>query len=529
MRWLAPGLAAATLLGAFAILQGMLTAGLVPLAVFGPAYALARSLDDHGGRARRQAARVTVAASAAIGLAFLPALAPAGLPAPSWSTLGAALTAAGAGTLAGFAAADHTAPSRQRQRWSFIHAMQARHARGLAVLAGVATLAGTLVALLREAPIARLGETARTLPEAVFGELAVAGALVLPDPTASFAIAFPLSLAPLAIGFLTSPERSAPFAAGGAAIALLAPLVVWLDVPVRAATGAWVPVSVLDEPGLAVVDALAPSATGLLVAAGLVYAIRHHAIDCRATRAGWALVAALVTAIVWGLVPALTVALGIAAAALLAYLATDRAPFGLAITLGALLGGLTQFAFPLPTSWTMGALAGAAAGAAAGTHAATRSIEVPDGELRSPTTLTALLLALVGLGLLVVLAGDIAPALGPFPAPHARGLEAGLAALIEGEGALLLAWGLVAGAVVEATTGQGAWVGLGALAGPGIAVLVLAGSLLRALWEKGLLDRAREGYVMRGQLGYELVRVHVLVAGVLAGETIAMAIAAAIG
>lgn len=529
MRWLPTGLLVAAVLAALALLQGMLTAGLVPLAVFGPVYALARTAGDGAGPSRRRAARVTVAATAGLGAAFLPALGLAeSVTAPPWLTLGVVLVTVGTGALAGFAATptEREPTGRERQRWSFVNAMADRHARGLTSLAGVAVLGGTLIALLREAPIARLGGQARTLPEAVFGAHAVGGALALPGPEAAVAVAIPLSLAPLALGFLTSPKRSAPLALGGLAVPLLAPLVLYLDVPVQAATGAWVPITVLERPGLAVADALAPSAAGLLVGAGVVYAVRRGRFDPRASRAAWALAAALLAAPLWGLLPGALVLSSVLAAAGIVAVASGRAPFGLAVALGGLAGSLAGVVFDVPTGWAVGVLLAAAAGSAAGTYAASRSIQLPGGGLRSPWTLVYVLAAVGGVGVLFALAPDLAGGSLAFPAPHARGLGAALAAGLGSRGLPLLAWGLVAGAVVEAIAGRGAWIALGALAGPGVAGLVLAGSLLRALWENGLLERAREGYVMRGQLGYELVRVHVLVTGVLAGEALAVGIAA---
>jgi len=94
---------------------------------------------------------------------------------------------------------------------------------------------------------------------------------------------------------------------------------------------------------------------------------------------------------------------------------------------------------------------------------------------------------------------------------------------------LLLLWGLAAGALAQWGLGRGALVGLGFLVGPGVGLLVLLGALARAAWEHQLLDRAREGFVMRGEFGYELLRVHVLVIAVLAGEALAVAIGPAIG
>jgi hypothetical protein len=524
MRAVHLGLTLATVIAALALFHGMITAGLVPLAVFGPAYALARTTAG-ADRARSRAARVTVAASAALGLALVPALRQAAFPQPAWASIGLTVTAAGAGALAGFAAADHGSTASSRQRWSFVNAMEHRHARGLALLAGVAVLAGTLVALLREAPIARLGDASRTLPGAVFGDLAVDGALVLPGPTSTLAIALPLSLAPLALGFLTSPKRSAPLAAGGAAVLALAPLVVWLDVPARASTGAWVPVSVIETPGLAVPRALAPSTMGLLVAGGAVHAVRRGELDPRASQAAWALGAALLSALLWGLLPGLVVGLGVLAAAGLAALATDRAAFGLAVLLGGLAGWAAQLLLDVPASWTVGVFVATSAGGAAGMLAACRAVDVPGEGLRSPWTLVYALAGLLGVGAVLATTSAGAGSLAPFPAPHARALEAALAALLDGRGLLLLLWGLIVGGLLEWLVGRAAWVALGGLAGPGIAALVLAGSLLRALWEKGLLERASEGYVMRGQLGYELLRVHVLVAGVLAGEALALTIA----
>jgi len=529
MRWLPIGLALATALAALALFQGMVTAGLVPLAVFGPAYALARSLEP-GDEARRHAARVVVAASAGVGLALLPAVGMAdGIPRPDWARAGLTVVAAGTGALAAIAATPKPPTDRHEdRRWSFIHALEQRHARGLALLAGVAVPAGTLVALLREAPIARLGEVARTLPEAVFGAYALQGAIVLPDPSATVAVAIPLSVAPIALGFLTSPKRSAPLALGGLAVLALAPVAVYFEVPVRASTGAWVPVSVVGTPGLAALEALAPSALGLLVGGGAVTVARRRRFSPRALRATWAGTGALLAIPIWGWLSGLVLALTLAASALVVAVTTRRAQLGLALLVGAGLGGLAHLFLPIAASWALGVLVGVGAGSAGATYASSISIEAPGGGLRSPWTLAYLLVAVAAVGLLVAVAPDIVGST-PFPAPHARGLHAGLAALVEGRSLLLIVWGLAAGGLVQAFVGRGAWIGLGALAGPGVAGLVLVGSLLRALWEKGLLDRAREGYVMRGQLGYELLRVHVLVAAVLAGEALAIAIAAVLG
>lgn len=530
---LAIALAITTPLAALVLFQGMITAGLVPLAVFGPVYAISRSGGAHGERARRQAARVTVAASAGVGMAFLPAAlgTPVAQPA-AWASLGVALVAAGAGALAAQAGAPagRGMGRRDRKRWAFVDAMRDRHALGLALLGLVALPSATLVGILREAEIARLDGVGATLPDAVFGAHAVEGTLVLPDPTSTIVLAIPLSLAPLALGFLTSPKRAAPFAAGGLAVLLLAPLVVAFDVPLRADTGAWVPISILDRPGLAVVEALAPGSAGLLAGAALTYALKRHRLDPRAVRAFWAIGAALVTIPLWGLLGATIVAGGVLASALTLVLAGERAPFGFAVVLGAGAGGLLSMVLSIPDGWATGALVGAAVGSAAATYAAADSLASEGDSLRSPWTLAYVLAALLAVGLVYALVGgSLVDGSLPFPTPHARALGAGLAAIIEGQGVLLVLWGLLAGALIEAVLGVGAWIAVGALAGPGIALLVLAGSLLRALWEKGLLARAREGYVMKGQMGYELLRTHVLVASVLAGEALAIVIAAAVG
>lgn len=531
-RWVILGPLMATPIAALALFQGMVTVGLVPLAVFAPAYALAHSMGTSSSRARREAARVAIAGTAGIGLALLPALSMGGRQSPPWITWSLTVVAAGTGALAALACAPATEKRTldDEQRWAFVQAMDDRHARGLALLALVALAAGTLVALLREAKIVPVEAPELTLPQALFGSHLVGGSVVLPEPTATVAVAVPLSLAPLALGFLTSPKRAAPLALGGLAVLPLAPLVSMLDVPVQASTGAWVPLSILEHPGLGAVRALAPAAAGLLVGAALVHAASRFRSRPQALRAFWALGALLVTLLVAGLVPALAIAAAALATGLVLALAADRAPLGLAVLFGAAIGGIVHVVAGMPSSVAAGALVGVTAGSAAATYGASRAIDVPGEVLRSPWMLAYAIVAVLSVGLAYRYVGPgLAGGMFPFPVPHARALSAGLAGLLDGQGGLLVVWGLVAGGLIELLVGSGAWLAVGVLAGPGVAVLVLVGSLLRAAWEKGLLDRAREGYVMRGQLGYELLRVHVLVVGVLAGEGLAMILSVVLG
>lgn len=516
--------------------QGMLTAGLVPLAVFGPIYAAARYASGEASQARTESARLTAAATVGAALALVPALAfldvdPTTVPA-RLTGLGLGLTAAGAGTLAGLAA---TPPPRrlsrdEKRRWTLVEMLDHEHARGLVTLFLVAVPAAIGIGLLREAALFGTGTDTTGLPGALFGDRVLGGRLVLPNPTSNLVVALPLSLAPLAIGFLTSPRRATPLALGGLGVLAITPLAIAFDLPVETSGGALVPLPLRVTPGFDALAALAPVGAGIVLGAGLVHGARHVRQTQLLRRALWAASAALVVLLLDGLLPAVVLLIGIACAALVVSWRARQAPLGTALVLGAVTGTVAGMLGSVGTGLALGTVVGIVAGSAALAATASRNLVLPEEAVRSPRTLAYLLIG-ISLGGAIVWAGASALAAGdaPFTAPHARGLVSALEALITSRGDLLLVWGLAAGGLIQWSLGRGALVGLGFLIGPGAALMVFLGSMLRALWENLLLDRAREGFVMRGELGYELMRAHVVVVAVLAGEAVAVAIGPLIG
>lgn len=527
----AVGMALLAPVAVLAAYQGMVTAGLVPLALFGPSYVVARAFSSDPERARVEGARVTAAASLGVALALVPALdilqGGTTLIPSRLMGLSVGLSAAGLGTLAGLATAPaprELSPTEKR-RWTLVRAVDRSHARGLLVLLAVALPAATLLGLLREAPIFAQGPGLSTLPDVLFGARAVGGRLVLPNAEASIALAIPLSLAPVAIGFLASPREATPIALGGIAVLAVTPVAIQLGIPVEAPSGGSVPLDLHPTPGVGALVALAPAGAGLLLGAGCVYVGERFA-ETRVVRRGlWAAVGALVAFGFVGLVPALALLLGIGLASLALSWRTHRAPLGAALAVGAVVGFLAGALGPTGEGMIVGTLVGIVAGGAVVAANTSRTLLLPQESVRSPRTLVYfLVMASLG-GALTWLASAHAPGVeGAFALPHARSLAAAIEALITSQGDLILVWGVVAGGLIQWQVGRGALFALGFLVGPGVALLVLVGSLLRALWEGALLDRARDGFVMRGEMGYELLRAHVLVVAVLAGEAIAVAL-----
>jgi hypothetical protein len=514
-------------IAAIAILHGTLAAGLVPLAALAPTYALARTLTTPQANVRALTAGLLVAATIGIGLAMLPAFAWAldGQPAPGFG-LGLQLAAAGTGTLAGIAAArdDATPQPSHRGSWTMVRLLEPSHARGLVALLAVGMAAGALVVGLRELPLVPGANGARSLAASLFGDNLVAGNLVLPDAHSKVALAIPLTLAPLALGTLTSIRRSGPMLVGGAAALGLGVLVRYLDVPVEDPAGNLVPIDVLANPGLASLRALAPAGAGILVGASLVFLARQATWHQPAQCVAWTLGAAIVTLAGAGPVPAIALATGLLVASLTCAYATQSAPLGAAIAAAGLLGWLASTLVPTGTALAFGATVAVTAIAAAAASSTLNSLPLDLDDVRTASTLTYTLTALAGAGLVAaVLTPLVTQASAPLPAPHALATATGLEALVEGQSLLLLAWGVVAGLVLEFAIGQAAWAAIGVLAGPGVALAVFLGSIARSLFERTLLDSAREGFVTRGELGYALLRLHVTVLGLLAGEALATA------
>ncbi len=199
---------------------------------------------------------------------------------------------------------------------------------------------------------------------------------------------------------------------------------------------------------------------------------------------------------------------------------------GVALGVGAVFGLVFGNVGAVPEGLAIGALVGIVVGGAVVSEKAARVLLLPSESLRSPATLMYVLAGLaVGGALTWGVSQAVAGGQAPFRAPHAIGLASALEALLTGRGDVLLVWGVVAGAGVQWGLGRGALVGVGFLIGPGVALLLLVGSVSRAAWESALLAKAREGFVMRGELGYGLVRAHALVVAVLAGEALAVAVA----
>lgn len=509
--------------------QGMVTAGLLPLAVFGPFYVIARALAPLPGEARTEGARMVVVASLGGGMALATALLflspPSGMDEVS---AGLFIVSAGLGGLAGLATAP---PSRgltpeEERRWTIVQAIDRDHGRGLAMLFLAALPAAVLLGLLREAPLFVGADGGlHGLPEALFGELAHQGYLLLPDPGWSLALALPLSLAPLALGFLTPQRSSLAIGAGGLALLLMVPVAVFFDLPVLTPSGDAIPLSLHARPALEAFTILAPAGAGALLGAGVVWLGRQGRPGSPARTVGWVLGGAALASLLHGLVPAVGLVAGLAAAAILLAWRTGQAPLGAALAAGALLGLALSLVTGRATALLVGALTGVVAGSAVISGETTRSLPLPQGSVRSLRTVGYAVVALVVGGLLAYLASrPITAELSPFESPHARALSSALAALIDGDYVALLIWGVVAGLVVEMVTGRGAMVALGFLAGPGVALLVVVGSLGRSLLERYLFNRARKGWVMRGEMGYELLRAHVLAGAVLAGEAITLAV-----
>lgn len=511
--------------------QGMLTAGLLPLALFGPVYAAARYASGDTSEARTESARLAAAASLGGALALVPALLflRQGLaPIPArLAGVGLGVTAAGLGALAGLATTPEPRPltTEERRRWTLVETLDRPHARGLVLLLLVTVPAAIGLGLLREAPLFAGGPGPGTLPDALLGDAAVGGSLVLPDPTASVVLTIPLSLAPLALGFLTSPRQAVPIAAGGIGLVALMPLAIAFGLPVETVDGSLVPLPLRSMPGVDAIEALAPLGAGLLLGAGAVHVGRHVAKTRLVRRSLWAATGALVVFLLDGLLPASLLLVGVLVAALVVSWRTRRAPLGGALAVGALLGLGVGATGAAAEGMALGALTGIVAGGAAITSSTARSLLLPEESVRSPRTLVYLLIGLSLGGAVAWAAGTtLASGSSPFAAPHARGLAAALEALVTSRGDLLVLWGLAAGVLIQLNVDRGILVGLGFLAGPGVALMILFGSLLRAAWESRLLERAREGFVMRGELGYELLRIHVIVIAILAGEAVAVAL-----
>ncbi len=509
--------------------QGMVTAGLLPLAIFGPFYVIARAMVPLPGEARTEGARMVVVASLGGGLALAAALLFLG-PSSGLDGLSAGLfiVSAGLGGLAGLASAPPSRglTSEEERRWTIVQAINRDHGRGLAMLFLAALPAAVLLGLLREAPLF-LGPDGglHGLPEALFGELAHQGYLLLPDPGWSLALALPLSLAPLALGFLTPQRSSLAVGIGGLVLLLMVPVAVHFDLPVITPAGDAIPLGLHARPALDALPILAPAGAGALLGAGLAWLSRQGRPGSPADAVGWALAGAAVAALLQGIVPAIGIVVGLAVAAVLLAWRRGQAPLGAALAIGAVLGFVLSLVIDQATALLLGSLVGIVAGSAVVSGEATRSLPLPQGAVRSLRTLSYAVVALVVGGALAYLASrPIAAEVSPFEAPHARALASGLSALVGGDYVTFLVWGLIAGVLVELVTGRGAMVALGFLAGPGIALMVVLGSLGRSLWERYLFNRARKGWVMRGEMGYELLRAHVLAGAVLAGEAITLAV-----
>lgn len=522
-------------LPALAVYQGLLTAGLLPLALFGPVYALARIVCQDPSKARTESVRLTAAATVGAALALVPALlflrfSPSSLPLPL-TGIGVGLTAAGVGTLAGLSAAPppRRLSREEKRRWTLVETLNLDQARGLGLLFLSAVPLVVGLVLLREAPVFAVGREAGTLPEALFGEHVIDGWLVFPHEASTWLIAIPLSLAPLAVGFLTSPPQATPIAAGGLLAAIAAPMAVVADIATTTA-GSTLPLSLHPTPGYRAFTAIAPAGAGLILGAGVAYVGPTLGDTSWTRRALWAAVGALVVLLLQGLLPALLIATGVLAAAVAVTWRTRRAPLGAALAIGAAVGTAVGLVGSMGYGLAFGSVVGIVAGGAVVAAKGARTLLVPEESVRSPITLGYLLVALaVGGSIAWIAAGPVAAGNVPVPAPHARALAAALEALLTSRGDLLLVWGLIAGGLIQWSLGRGALVGVGFLAGPGIGLLVLLGALLRAGFERLLLDRAREGFVMRGELGYELLRVHALVGAVLAAEAIGIAMGPMIG
>ncbi len=532
--WLTATLALMAPLAALVVLVGMLSTGLAPLAVFGPLYAISLALTRNVEDARAGATRATVAASLGIPLALAPVLlllADGATPIPaSLTTAGVLLLAVGLGAMAGLAAAP--APRRleehEARRWTVVAALDREQATGLIRLLIVLLPAGILVGLLREAPILLGDEGAMiTVVEAAFGELVHSGSVVLPGPSAAWLVAIPLTLSPVAIGFLVPPRQAGPLALGGLAFLVLSPLAFVFDLPVETPDGVHVPIGQLAEPALSLPIALAPIGAGALLGGGLLYLARRMRRTPILTTTAWAAAGALIAWTTHGLLPAAGTALGILLASLLLSLHTGRAPVGAAVALGAAAAWLLAWFAPRPDALALGALATVTAVGALAVTQAARSLPLPFEAVRSPRTLIQLVLTtIVASALAWLLATSVAGQAAPLAAPHARSLTAALEGLVTREGTALLAWGLLAGLLIQHLTGRATPAALGFLVGPATGLMVLAGSLARAWWESRLFERARQGFVMRGEMGYALLRVHVVVVAILLGDGIAMVLGA---
>lgn len=509
--------------------QGMITAGLLPLAVFGPFYVIARGLAPLSGEARTEGARMVVVASLGGGLALATGLlfltTSGGLGTVSVALF---LVSAGLGGLAGLATAP---PSRgltpdEERRWTIVEAIDREHGHGLALLFLAALPAAVLLGLLREAPLFSGPQGGlHGLPVALFGDLAYQGYLVLPDPGWGLALALPLSLAPVALGFLTPQRSSLAIGAGGLAFLLMVPLALFFELPLVTPAGNTVPLQLYTRPAVEAIVLLAPVGAGALLGAGTLWLGRQGRPAGPAKAVLWVLAGAALAALLQGIVPGVGLLLGIAAASLLLAWRTGKAPLGAALAVGAIVGSLLALVTSQATALLVGALVGVVGGGAVVSGEATRSLPLPQGAVRSLRTLAYAVIALAVGGTLAYLASlPVTAEMSPFEAPHARALAASLTALTGGTYVSLLAWGVAAGLLVELLTGRGTMAALGFLAGPGVALLIVLGSLGRSLWERYLFKRARKGWVMRGEMGYELLRAHVLIGAILAGEAITLAV-----
>ena len=520
-----------------AAFQGMVTAGLLPLAIFGPFYAIGRALLPTGEVARREGARVLLVASLGGAFALLPALVflRSGTGA---ATMGEHVTAglfalgAGLGGLLALATSP-TTPERPRpeqvRQWTLVEALTPEHGRALTGLFAAALPAAVLVAALREAALFG-GPTGASLPEALLGAHTAQGFLLIPGPDWPVLLAIPLSLAPLALGFLTSPRQSLPILYGGVAMLVLTPVVILLDFPVVTVEGTVHPLSLSTVPALDATVVLAPAGAGLLLGAGLAALSAERAALPPAGKLVWLLPGVFLGAALYGWLPGLALAGAVLAAGALLQLQGAFAHQGVALLSGVVLGGLASLAGTGVQAALVGVVVGAVGMAAVTARGALTTVTFPPGATRSPRTLAALLVgAVVGGGLLYLAARPIGEATAPFQAPHARVLAAALTALTGGQGLWILFWGFLAGLVLQRLTGRIALVAVGFLAGPGIALLVVLGSLARSWWEHHLLEQAKQGWFLQGEVGFRLLRVHALVVAVLAGEAIALSLVGWVG
>ncbi|MDX1611246.1 MAG: hypothetical protein R3185_02670, partial [Candidatus Thermoplasmatota archaeon] len=346
LRW--PVLVLLLVLAPIAVLaafQGMVTAGLLPLAIFGPFYAIGRALLPTGEVARREGARVLLVASLGGAFALLPALVflRSGTGA---ATMGEHVTAglfalgAGLGGLLALATSP-TTPERPRpeqvRQWTLVEALTPEHGRALTGLFAAALPAAVLVAALREAALFG-GPTGASLPEALLGAHTAQGFLLIPGPDWPVLLAIPLSLAPLALGFLTSPRQSLPILYGGVAMLVLTPVVILLDFPVVTVEGTVHPLSLSTVPALDATVVLAPAGAGLAALSA------ERAALPPAGKLVWLLPGVFLGAALYGWLPGLALAGAVLAAGALLQLQGAFAHQGVALLSGVVLGGLASLA-----------------------------------------------------------------------------------------------------------------------------------------------------------------------------------------